>query len=151
MLALLVLVQTNAALWAHMVTTTDSGQSVVAIGLRDMIAMQHGADAPMAAIVLGGATVALAAFILVLVTVLYLRSAKREHLRAQRLVAIAAGELPRTLAGRYYKALKSKLTRRGQGGRDLRGVVHIQDEGHRLPTSLRYLITQRVKPCDAPR
>ena len=41
----------------------------------------------MAAIVLGGATVALAAFILVLVTVLYLRSAKREHLRAQRLVA----------------------------------------------------------------
>ena len=40
MLALLVLVQTNAALWAHMVTTTDSGQSVVAIGLRDMIAMQ---------------------------------------------------------------------------------------------------------------
>ena len=57
MLALLVLVQTNAALWAHMVTTTDSGQSVVAIGLRDMIAMQHGADAPMAAIVLGGATV----------------------------------------------------------------------------------------------
>ena len=83
MLALLVLVQTNAALWAHMVTTTDSGQSVVAIGLRDMIAMQHGADAPMAAIVLGGATVALAAFILVLVTVLYLRSAKREHQRAQ--------------------------------------------------------------------
>ena len=114
MLALLVLVQTNAALWAHMVTTTDSGHSVVAIGLRDMIAMQHGADAPMAAYVLGGATIVLAAFILGLVTVLYLRSAKREYQRAQRLVQNAADELPRSLAGRYYKALKDKLT----GGQD---------------------------------
>ena len=115
MLALLVLVQTNAALWAHMVTTTDSGHSVVAIGLRDMIAMQHGADAPMAAIVLGGATIALATFILGLVTVLYLRSAKREYQRAQRLVQNAADGLPRTLAGRYYKALKTKLTGNGKG------------------------------------
>jgi len=115
MLALLVLVQTNAALWAHMVTTVDSGHSVVAIGLRDMIAMQHGADAPMAAIVLGGATIVLAAFILCLVTVLYLRSAKREYQRAQRLVANAADQLKQTtLAGRYYKALKKRLE--GGGG-----------------------------------
>ena len=47
MLALLVLIQTNAALFAHMMHTAEleeGASSVVAIGLRDMIAMQARRD-----------------------------------------------------------------------------------------------------------
>ena len=79
LLSLLLLVMINAGLWAHMRNKDGDGSSLVAIGLRDMVALQHGDEVSMAAFLMALFTMLLATFILVLISILYYKTYCRER------------------------------------------------------------------------
>ena len=80
LLSLLLLVMINAGLWAHMRSKDgEGGSSLVAIGLRDMVALQHGDEVSTAFFLTALFTMLLATFILVLISLLYYKTYCRER------------------------------------------------------------------------